>query len=154
MNDYQLTFEEANSINTESNLGLEYLALSTRDYSGQNKYNPDQPEIVFSEDGNVIGYYFKYPFDSDDVRLRQIRINGGDYDLFGIKVADDIAKASPIMTGRGYNLADTPYYYEGTASVAYSKYHVYIAFETEPGSTAISSILVSLVDPNEPVIMS
>ena len=148
---YQATFEEAASINQNSNLGLEYLRSSPSE-KAEETYNPDQPEIASSEDLMVIGYYFKYPWNSQHIRLRQIRVSGGDHDLFGIKVLDDITTVEPIMTQQGYTKAEIPGYYQGTASEIYTKYHVYIGFETDSDSTLIQSILVSLRDPSEPVI--
>ena len=86
-----------------SNPGLEYLELSRLSEEWASKYyNIDQPETVGTDDGYVRGYYFRYPKKDGERRLTQIRINNGDYHVFGIKLGDDIASASDVLKERGY----------------------------------------------------
>ena len=151
---YRLTLEEAEAINQNSHLGLEYMALSTfSEHSpGQTyPYGPDHPEMAFSEDGRVIGYYFTYPWDSQDYRLAQISIKVEGYDFYGIRIGDDISTVGPKMAELGYQLFDDPDYYPEAGVEAYFKYHVFVVFSPSPDSTVITSIMISKREPAQPV---
>ena len=57
---YELTTEEAKKINTNSNLGLEFLAYSDLTAEQAKQYGNDHPETIEIEDGKVKGFYRYY----------------------------------------------------------------------------------------------
>lgn len=146
---YELTIKEAEEINKNSKLGLEFFSFSTVDEEDANRYGPDHPETASTDDRGVYGYYFNYPYYSKDSRLTQIVIETPQYNIYGIKVGDDVSTVKSIMEEKGYELTENTYVYEGTNTETYIKYHIYLRFETN--NTEIISILVSTYDPNEPV---
>lgn len=150
---YTKTIAEAAAINRESNLGVVFLAQSDLSESEAKNYGPDHPELTFSEDGDVTGYFFNYPWDSNERRLTQILIESEDYDFYGIKVGDDISDVKPIVEELGYTLKDNLHVYANTLTETYTKYHVYLAFITGQDDPKILSILVSIEDPSQPEVV-
>jgi len=148
MEAYLLTIEEAKDINAKSNLGLEYLSFSKLSEEDAKKYGPDHPEMSFTDDGVVEGYYSNYPWTSSDRRMTKIQITGIGYDFYGIKVGDDISTVMKTMTELGYEKTDTNHLFQNTFTETYIKHHVYIRFETNSTETVITSIFLSTNDPS------
>ena len=150
---YELTMEEAKKINANSNLGLEFLAYSDITAEQAKQYGNDHPETIEIEDGKVKGYYFNYPFDSEDRRLTQIAITDEGYDFYGMAVGDDILSVDDKMEAAGYQLIDNLFADKNTSAATYLNNHICVIFETKKDSTDIISILVTLYDQDEPEVV-
>lgn len=152
---YQQTIEEAQIVVDNSNLGLEFYSFSpVSEEDAASLYGDDHPESITTKDGYAKGYYFNYPWDSSDRRLTQILISGGDYDIFGIRLDEDISKVKPLLESLGYEQIENEYPYDDATAETYRKYHLYIRFITENDSTSIRQILVSTKEPNKPTTIS
>ena len=135
------TLEEAKELNEISNLGLEYLELSgISGEQARKDYNNDQPELAGTDDGNVYGYFFRYPDKGGEIRLTQIRIINGDYHVFGIRLGDEIDSASDVLKERGYKETKPTTTNKDTSTKAFKKYDVIIQLETEAGKQTIDVI--------------
>lgn len=136
------TLEEAKVINSNSNLGIEYLLLSTLSEDEAKWFNDDNPETKTTDDGYVTGYFFRYPKKSGEKRLTQIRITSGDYNILGIMLKDNIDDAAEILKQNGYRETKATTLVEGVNTKEFKKYNVIIKLETEVDSYEISSMSV------------
>jgi hypothetical protein len=147
---YELTFEIAEHLNKNSKLPFTLLEMLNLPEEETKKYGPDYPYIVENDDNDVRAYYFNYPFNSNNLRLTQIEIKSSNYNIYGVKIGDDISSVEKIMKNNNFKIDNIPYYYEETNTKNYSKYHLEIYFITKEDSGKISEILVTISDPEEP----
>jgi len=66
------TIQEAQEINANSFMGMEYLEFAGLSEERAKYFNDDMPGSKVTDDGYVRGYYFKIPKDASDRRLTQI----------------------------------------------------------------------------------
>ena len=153
MKPYEWTTQEAENINCGSKLGIDFLGRLGLPEDEAKKYNEDQPKMKTTDDGTVSGYYFSYPYGSNDQRLTEIQIDAAGYDFYGIGVGDDIASVAEVMSEKGYKQAKNLYVFDGTNTQTYHKHHISVVFETKSDSTEIVTIYISAVDPKKPEVM-
>ena len=101
----------------------------------------------------MTGFYFSYPYGSNDQRLTEMQINAAGYDFYGIGVGDDISSVEQVMSEKGYKLAKNLYVFDGTNTQTYKKHHISVVFETKSDSTEIVTIYISAVDPKKPEVV-
>ncbi|MGC6767109.1 hypothetical protein ACYSNR_04965 [Enterococcus sp. LJL128] len=126
----QLTIEEVERVKAASDLGLDFFSTSTVSEEEAGQYGIDQPEMAFTEDQQVKGYYFSYPKEEKTTRLTQIVISSPSYHLFGLRVGDSMENLEVAMGKQGYKMLEP----EEDGSLKFQKYEVYIQFE--PGAEA------------------
>lgn len=144
MTSIKRTIEEAEKINVDSFLGLQYLEFAGFSEEEAKEYNDDHPGTKRTNDGYVYGYFYKMPVDSVDRRLTQIIITGGDYHVFGIHVEDKFDQAMTILKQRGYKKFKTQInrFGDGMVEVRFKKEFVIILLTVEPESQIIKEIAI------------
>lgn len=140
VNILEQTLVEAEEINNNSELGMDFLQLSTLSEEQAKRYNDDQPELEFTDDGCVTGYYYRYPSTEGERRLTQISVIGGNYHVFGICTGGSFDAAVNTLTQRGYEEIELTIQYNGLSMRAFQKYDVIIRIETIADSSVIGSI--------------
>jgi len=139
MKAYQQTLDEAEFMNSSSDLGMQYLQASRLTPEQARQFNDDQPELELTEDGSVVGYYFPYPKLDGDRLLTQVVIRGGDeYHVFGIHLGDDVETAASILEQRGYQEVESTMPLTGTETREFHKYDVIIKLVTKNDSFKIT----------------
>ncbi|UWV47067.1 hypothetical protein N1236_00685 [Acetivibrio thermocellus] len=138
------TIQEAQEINANSFMGMEYLEFAGLSEERAKYFNDDMPGSKVTDDGYVRGYYFKIPKDASDRRLTQININGGDYHVFGIRLGDSVEQAAEKLKQRGYKRIKSmeDIYREGIHRTRFQKELVIIDLQTEMNSQIIKGISV------------
>lgn len=138
------TIQEAQEINNNSFMGMEYLEFAGLTEESAKRFNDDMPGGKVTDDRYVQGYYFKIPKDSIDRRLTQINITGGDYHVFGIHVGDNIEQAVEQLEQRGYNKAGTRENInrDGMLRTRFQKKLVIIEISTDMDSKIIKKIAI------------
>jgi hypothetical protein len=138
------TIQEAQEINNNSSMGVEYLEFAGLTEESADHFNDDMPGAKGTSDGYVQGYYFKIPKDSIDRRLTQIFITGGDYHVFGIRVGDNIEQAAEKLKERGYKKTGTRENInrDGLLRTRFQKKLVIIEISTDMDSQIIKKIAV------------
>lgn len=96
------TINEAKTINAESNLGFDFLGIAPADEEMVQEHGIDYRQFVKTDDKLVSGYYTEFPIHSKERRLVYLSIDGGDYDIFGIHVGDDVQKSLDVLKKHGY----------------------------------------------------
>jgi len=138
------TIQEAQEINRNSFMGVEYLEFAGLTEESADHFNDDMPGSKVTDDGYVRGYYFKIPKDSIDRRLTQIFITGGDYHVFGIRLGDNIEQATEKLKERGYKKTGTRENInrDGLLRTRFQKKLVIIELSTDMDSKIIKKIAI------------
>jgi len=144
MKTVEKTLEEAKKINSNSDFGgVEYLQLSELTEEEARYYSNDQPEMACSTDMHVEGYFFHYPDKGGERRLTQIKVSGGNYNIFNIRLGDNADEAAQILKDIGYKETDPMVYTKGTTIRNFKKYDVIISLYTEAENYSINTIYIS-----------
>lgn len=138
----EATIKEAEEINNNSSMGMEYLEFANLSPEAMEQFNDNNPGGKTSEDGYVHGYFFKLTSEAKDRQLTQINIEGGDYHVFGIHVGDNIEDASKILEERGYKKVSSKKDSNNKLVTKLKKELVIINLEGDIDSEVISKISI------------
>lgn len=119
-------FQTIERINKCSNLGFEFFETLGKDSRGMIS--------VSSEDTFVRGTGYAYQNIEDDVKLAELQISGGDYNLFGIRIGDSVDDAERVMGEYGFSLNSETVLRTETARVTFDCGNIYVNFEYNRGA--------------------
>ncbi|MBQ9935594.1 MAG: hypothetical protein IJO70_07100 [Lachnospiraceae bacterium] len=132
--------DEANikEVNDNSYMGIELNQDSGLSEEESKRYSMDYPYTMYSEEGGAEYYCFRYPNNNFPLTVTYISIKDTKYNVFGIKVGDDIVSSEQILFVNGYRKQEFP----DENSKCYSKGDVIIFLDYN--ETTIKRIEVSL----------
>jgi len=159
---YARTEEAVKELNENSILGMELLSFSGLSEKDARRYGGDYLYTIHSEDWHVEGVFFMYPYDSQEHRLTGIAIYSQehlligtpteaneDYNVFGIRIGDDLSSVQAVMAEYGYEYDETVESYRGDkTTTSYNKGKLFISFRTEINAYEIISIFIGISDPD------
>ncbi|MCL2812504.1 MAG: hypothetical protein FWD25_11545 [Clostridia bacterium] len=159
---YAQTQAVVDILHAHSNLGMELLSKSRIPESEIIEYIPGQlhegwpPEVSRSANGEVRGYYFRYPYYAREYRLINVEWSRGEtHHVFGIHIGDSLEKARDAMAQYGYSPYESPYCLSlarGILAEQFINGKVIITFEANEADLEIRRISIHFDegDPNIP----
>lgn len=116
-------FKTIRLVNANSNLGFEFFLNLGKDSRGTIP--------VCSDDLYVRGDGYAYQNIDDDVRLSELNISGGEYDVFGIRIGDSADSIQERMSEFGFVLYNDRVLRNETSAKEYRNNNILVTFEYE-----------------------
>jgi len=156
---YAQTQDLVDILHAHSDLGMELLSKSRIPESEIIQYVPGQghaawppPDSTLSENNEVRGYYFRYPYYAREYRLTHVSWDRGEtHHVFGIHIGDSVEEAREILAQYGYTSYESPYSLHHERGIIYEQFangKVIISFEANEADMLIRRIAIGIPEPD------